>query len=102
MDRHALWVLSDSMKRKLFLKVEIKRLLLRSFKRSRNIPLIKRYQASYYLTVLPKISSPNYYSNRCINSGRVWSVSKKTNSNRFIFRRDVFNSNLPGFRRASW
>jgi len=71
MDRHKLWILNDNLKRHFFLKTELKRLLLRSVVRSRVIPTVRRYQASYYLTTLPRITSSTFYSNRCVRSGRV-------------------------------
>lgn len=101
MDRHSLWILSDNMKRQCMLKFELKRLILRSIKNSRNIPLCRRYQAIYHLSLLPKYTSPNFYVNRCVVSGRVWSTLRRTGSNRFIFRTNVFKSTLPGIRRAS-
>lgn len=102
MDRHKVWILFDNLKRKYFLKYEIKRLLLRSIKRSTTLPYIRRYQASYYLSTMTRSSAGTYSSNRCVTSGRVWSVNKKTHYNRFILRTEIAKSNLPGFRRASW
>jgi ribosomal protein S14 len=76
-------------------------MILRSLKKSRVISYTKRYQASYYLSTLEKRSSANYSVNRCIVTGRVWSVNKSTKYSRFVLRSEISNSNIPGFRRAS-
>ena len=61
----------DNLKRHFFLKNEFKRKILKSIKKSKNYSFIKRQQASYYLTLLPKISSKTYSVNRCVYSGRI-------------------------------
>lgn len=63
---------------------------------------LSRYKASYYLSKYPRIMSPNYANNRCIISGRVWSVDKHAKMSRFVFREQTYNSKLPGCSRASW
>jgi len=102
MDRHDAWVNLDRYKRSAFLRNELKRTLLRSVKRSTVVPYTRRYFAAFQLTNLPKISSSNFSVNRCIVSGRVWSVNKKTRYGRFILRKEISYSNLPGCSRASW
>jgi ribosomal protein S14 len=101
MHRHRLYIYNDNMKRHLFLKTELKRALLRSIKKSQVIPLSRRYQASFYLTTLPHISSPTLYNNRCAFSGRNLAVNKQTQYSRFILRDEMVKSNIPGCRRAS-
>jgi len=59
------------MKRKLFIKNEIKKQFLTSIKSSRIVPFNRRYQAAYYLSKLPKLSSITQVRNRCVLSGRV-------------------------------
>jgi len=92
----------DNLKRKSFLGNEVKRLLLKSIKKSTVIPYSRRYQAAYQLTLLSRISSRSTPSNRCVVSGRVWSVNRKTKYSRFIFRKEAYSSNIPGCRKASW
>ena len=93
--------MNDKLKRHFFLKNELKRRLLRALLKSRLIPTIRRYQASYYLATLPHITSSTFYVNRCVKSGRIWSVHKSTGYNRFILREEIMKSNLPGYKRAS-
>jgi len=83
-------------------KHELRRALLRSISHSRYVPLTQRYLASFSLTSLPRSSSRNKLRNRCIVSGRVWNVVRKTRTSRFILRQDAYFSYLPGARRASW
>ena len=101
MDRHNLWIAVDRYKRKIFLKKELKRLLLKSIKINKNATLSRRYLAAYLLSRQPRFSASTFSNNRCTISGRVWSVNGKTGYGRFVFRTKAYNSELPGFRRAS-
>lgn len=80
----------------------IKRTLLKSIKSSVLLPNYKRYLAYFYLIRKSKTSTSVIFNNRCIVSGRVWSTNKKTNLSRFELRSEIYKSNLPGLRRASW
>lgn len=102
MDRHNLWVSVDNYKRKAYLKYEIKKILLVSYKKSKKINYMTRYRAAFHLSMIPRSLSKTRLSNRCVFSGRVWSVNRKTNYSRFVFRDEAYKSNIPGFRRASW
>ena len=102
MSRHEKLILMDKYKRKLFLKFFIKRLLLKSIKNCLLTSNSKRYLAYMYLIRNPRFTSSSAITNRCIKTGRVWSVNKKTNLSRFELRTHIYNSILPGFRRASW
>ncbi len=102
MDRHNLWIYSDNLKRHKFLKYDFQKKLLKSIKLNKNASYSQRYYAYYLLVSKPKLSSINKLSNRCVSSGRVWSVNRKTNYNRFVFRDETYKSNIPGCRRASW
>ena len=101
MDRHELWKNVDTYKRKIFLKNEIKKQLLKALKKNRYLSYMHRYKASYYLSNLPKIATVSYLNNRCYVSGRSQSIDRKTTTSRFIFRTQVYKSNFPGFRRSS-
>ena len=102
MDRHKLWKSMDNYKRKFFLKNEFKKKILKSFVKSKCISQEKRYRAAFYLSTLPRISSITILRNRCVISGRVWSVNSKTRYSRFILRSESYKSNIPGLKRASW
>lgn len=102
MSRHKLWISVDNYKRVIFLKYEIKRKLLKSIKYNVYIPLYKRYLALYFMSKLPRFSSSIYSNNRCVETGRVWHNHSKTNLSRFNLRTKIYQSNLPGFKRASW
>jgi len=60
----------DKLKRVFFLKNQIKRVLLKSIKLNKNLSYLRRYQAHYYLSNLPKISNITKLTNRCSFSGR--------------------------------
>lgn len=61
----------DSYKRKIFLKSECKKFLLKSIKVSKNLSYDHRYKATYYMSKIPRISSKTQIRNRCVISGRV-------------------------------
>lgn len=92
----------DNLKRKLFLKNEIKRFLLKSLIVNQNLPLIYRYFAYYNKIKLSRMSSIIQQKNKCTQTGRVWTTVKMTNYSRFVFRKESYSGNLPGFKRASW
>jgi len=71
MDRHDLWKNIDNLKRHLFLKHEVKRILFKSIQRNTLIPYTRRYQAQYYQSTFQKNKSINKIRNRCVISGRV-------------------------------
>lgn len=102
MSRHSLWVYTSNLQRHTFLKTELKRKILKSFKLNRNISYIRRYLAAFYLTHLPNKSSLSFTVYRCLRSGRTWSVNRTTGLSRFILRTEAYKSNLPGLSRASW
>ena len=102
MDRHKLWIKMEKYKRKCFIKKELKRIILKSIKINKNLPLSRRYLAAYYLVKLPRFSSLGFKNNRCQLTGRTWGVHSKSGLGRFTFRSQIYSSSLPGFRRASW
>ena len=70
MTRHHQWKLLDKFRRQAYVKTELRRMLLRSFLKSQDLPLSKRYVAYFGLTHLPRHASRNKIQNRCIKSGR--------------------------------
>ena len=61
----------DKYKRRIFIKKELKRAILKSIKINRNTSLSRRYLATYLLAKQPRFSSYNFYNNRCTVTGRV-------------------------------
>ena len=102
MTRHKLWIKVDNYKRYMFLKNEIKKKILKSIRLSKKVPILFKYKASYYSTFLSKSSSKTFFVNRCIMSGRVWGVNKHSNYSRFIFRKKIYKTDIPGSKRSSW
>ena len=60
----------DKLRRKSYIKIELRRMLLRSTTKSNNIPLSYRYAAQFSLAHLPRQGSRNKIRNRCLGSGR--------------------------------
>lgn len=102
MIRENRWKMVDNFRRKLFLKNELKKIILKSIIKNTNLPLSYRYFALYNKSKLFRLSSIVQQKNKCVKTGRVWSTVKMTNYSRFVFRTESNNGNLPGFKRASW
>lgn len=102
MIRENRWKTLDNFKRKLFLKNELKKILLKSIIKDSKLPLTYRYFALYNKSKLLRISSITQQKNKCVQTGRIWSTVKLTKYSRFFFRSESNSGNLPGFRRASW
>jgi ribosomal protein S14 len=102
MSRQSQWKLTDNLKRKLFIKTELKRKLLKSLIKNLKIPNTYRHIALWNYSKLQRITSKTTHVNRCVLTGRGWYVLKKTQYSRFILRTEANKGNLPGFRRASW
>lgn len=102
MIRENRWKMVDNFRRKLFLKNELKKFILKSLIKNNNVPLTYRYFALYNKSKLARASSLTQHKNKCVRTGRVWSTVKNVNYSRFLFRTESNKGNLPGFRRASW
>lgn len=102
MIRENRWKFVDIYRRKLFLKNELKRSILKSLIKNTNIPAIYRYLALYNKSKLYRFSSLTQQKNKCVETGRTWNTVKNTQYSRFFFRTQSNSGNLPGFRRSSW
>lgn len=102
MIRENRWKMLDNFRRKLFLKNELKKIILKSIIKNTTLPLSYRYFALYNKSKLFRLSSITQQKNKCAKTGRVWSTVRMTNYSRFLFRVESNNGNLPGFKRASW
>jgi hypothetical protein len=60
----------DNLKRKLFLKNELKKILLKSVIKNNNLPLSYRYFALYNKNKLLRLASITQQKNKCVNTGR--------------------------------
>lgn len=96
------WRILDNFRRKLFLKDEFKKKILIGIINNRHISFSYRYLAFWNKTKLTRLSSSTKIQNRCVKSGRPWSVKRLTRYSRFIFQIESYKGNLPGFKRASW
>jgi len=101
MIREEQWKLLDNHRRKLYVKFELKRKLFKSIIKNQTLPLSYRYLATFYKSNLPRSSSVIKQCNRCVHTGRSYSVLKKTQSSRFYFRFESYKGLLPGVRRHS-
>nr|QCU82623.1 ribosomal protein S14 [Pseudourostyla cristata] len=96
------WILIDNLKRKLFIKYELKQFLLKSILKSNYTTNLQKYYITYRKTKLKRWAAISQQTNRCFRTGRPWYVNKLTRYSRFKFRTESYTGNLPGFSRASW
>lgn len=99
--RHGGKVLKDKTRRKLFFKVEQRRLFLKALVSNEFCPLSLRKQAQNYLMKLVQFKTTRI-KNRCIESSRTRAVyrSFKLARSRLHFLAGM--GILPGVKRASW
>jgi small subunit ribosomal protein S14 len=102
MIREQRWKMLDNFRRKLFLKNELKKIIIKSLIKNNNLPIIYRYFVLYNKSKLIRFGSITKQKNKCVQTGRTWSTIKNVNYSRFLFRTESNKGNLPGFRRASW
>jgi ribosomal protein S14 len=102
MNRALSWKLIDNLKRKAFLKTEIKKITLKGISYNTLLPISYRYLSLYHYSKISKTLSIIQHKKKCVKTGRVWSTEKYTKYSRFVFRRESYQGNTPGFRRASW
>lgn len=96
------WILIDKLKRKIFIKYELKRFMLKNILKNNYISNINKYYAFYRKIKLKRWSTIGQQVNRCHKTGRQWSVNKLTRYSRFKFRTESYQGKIPGFSRASW
>jgi len=102
LDRQTSWAIFDKFKRRLVIKNEVKRRLLKSLTNSKNLPLTYRQYAYYQKSLLIRFSSLTQSRNRCVVSGRKWNVLSKVKYSRFVLRSEASQGNVPGFQRSSF
>jgi small subunit ribosomal protein S14 len=102
MIREQQWILLDNYRRKMFLKFELKRLILKSITKNETIPYTARYSALFQKNQLIRFSTIGAQRNRCVITGRVWNVLKKTKYSRFVFRNEAYDGHMPACRKATW
>ena len=101
-NRQLQWIRLDKIRRKSFIKFELKKTLLKSIENTTDLSLSQKHLASYKKVLLPRSSSITRMVNRCTVSGRKYSTLKKYELSRFNFRHHSNEGFLPGLRRHSW
>lgn len=102
MIREKKWIAMDKYRRQLFLKFELKRLLLKTITKNESNFYAVRMFSVYKKSILIRVSSKIEQRNRCVITGRVFNVLKKTKYSRFVFRLESYIGNMPGCKKASW
>ena len=90
------------LKKKKYLKNEIKKIILKSIIQNKNLKPITRSLAFYKLSQLPLKASISKQYNICLLTGRSKSVYKITNLSRHTMKKLSINGNLQNIKIASW
>ena len=97
-----MWVLFDNLKRQIHVKHELKHLLLKGLSKNTNTSHLVHHLILFRKAHLIRMSSRIQHRNRCVVSGRNWNVINKARYSRFVFRKESYEGNMPGLKRASW
>lgn len=102
MYRQDQWKTLDNLRRKFFIKYELRSRLLNSIKVNSRVPLAQRHYAQFQQNIIPRKAYITKPRNRCVVSGRQYNTISKTKHSRFVLRFTSYKGVLPGLRRASW
>lgn len=96
------WKILDQIRRKNYIKFEVKRKLLQSASGTNSLSVATRYLACYKKSSIPRSSSLTRVVNRCVYTGRKYSTLHKFQMSRFVLRVKAYEGLIPGLRRSSW
>jgi ribosomal protein S14 len=93
----------DFIKKKNFIKQEIKKMILKSIIQNKNLKPIIRSLALYKLSRINlKASISKQNNNICLLSGRIGGVLKNTNLSRHSMKKLSINGNLQNIKITTW
>jgi len=95
-------IIGDSFKRKLVLKYELKRLILKLIQSNNNIPFRYRFKVQHRLQKLPRNSNFVRINNRCVFTGRQYGVLRRFKLSRIQIKKYEQKGFLPGLLKSSW
>lgn len=91
----------DHIRRRNHIKFELKSKLIKSILNTQTLTFAQRHLAIYAKASIPRSASLTRISNRCIYTGRKYSVIRKFQMSRFAVRVKAYDGTLPGIRRHS-
>lgn len=92
----------EFLKRKKFIKYEIKKIILKSIIENKNIKPIIRANALYKLSKFINKGCIVKQKNICIKTGRMKGTYKLTNFSRHFLRKLFINNNLQNIKISRW
>ena len=101
MNRQQLWKDLDNFKRVIYIKYELKKLVLLSVEKNKHTLYEVNIYTKYKLLELPNIQLQIKQNNRCVQSGRYFSVTKYLRLSRFFFRYNIRKHLLLGWKRTN-
>lgn len=100
--RQSNWILLDAFRRKFFLKIELKRIILKTLIATKSNITLQMLYAYYLLIHLPQWGHWTRTSSRCLLSGRRHGLNNRWKLSRFQLRLQADLGYLPLVRRGSW
>lgn len=95
-------LIKDLKRRKLVIKYEKKKLLLKAIISNINIPIKLRMEAQFLLSKLPRNSSIVRIRNRSLINGKSRGVLRKYGIDRITFREWALKGLIPGCATYTW
>jgi ribosomal protein S14 len=99
--KNILKINKDLLKKKIYIKSEIKKIILKSIIHNKNLKPIIRSSARYKLSRLQLKASISKQNNICLLTGRFGGVFKLTNLSRHSMKKLSINGNLQNIKIAT-
>lgn len=96
------WKVSDNLKRKLYVKTQIKKRIILSLLKNQTLSTSMRLYLTMKVSHIPRLGVKSRHNNRCLLSGRVRTVQRFAKYSRFVINEQAGYAKIPNLRRASW
>lgn len=93
---------TNKLRRIAFGQNELLRNSLRFITHTEAVPLQTRYLAQFQLAAMPKTTTAQHMTRRCVLTGRGKSVLREFNLCRHAFRKLALDGQVPGVQKAIW
>lgn len=102
MNKETHWVVMSGIKRKISLKYRIMKKIYSTNKGIYFMPRILKIYSKIRIQKYSDTASICYVNNRCLLSGRGYSIKSKYKLSRFFLRKNYNRLLISGLKRASW
>ena len=102
MNKETHWVIISDIKRKMFLKTATVKFVYRNQLKVNTRSNILNMYSNLKIQKYSKFNSICFVNNRCLVSGRGYSIKNRYKLSRFFLRKNYNRLAVSGLRRASW